>query len=251
MDEKMVYLRPPMWLPVLVALVAGGMYVAGKYVETRDQSIPTISVQGEGKVLANPDIALLTFGVQTGRTRTAQAAMETLAKQMNAIIDSVKAAGVESKDINTQYLSLNPSYDYREGTRVDQGFEANQNLQVKVRDLSKISDVLDAAVSKGANNVGGVSFTIDDPEELRGQAREQAIADAQQKAEKLAADLGHPLGKFLGFSENGGYPMPQYEMRMTMDSAMGVGGATPSFAPQIPAGEQEIIVTVFLTYQLR
>ncbi len=188
MEEKALYLKPPMWLPVIVALVAGGMYVAGKYVETRHMDQFTISVQGQGKVNAVPDIATLNFGVQTGRQKSADGAMKMLSTNMNKVFDAIKAAGVDEKDIKTQYLSLNPAYDWNEGKRIDRGFEANQSLMVKVRDLDNISHVLDAAVSNGANQAGSVSFTIDDPEELRAKAREEAISDAKVKAQKLASE---------------------------------------------------------------
>lgn len=251
MEEKALYLKPPVWLPIAVALVAGGLYVAGKYVETRHMDQFTISVQGQGTVNAVPDIATLNFGVQTGRQKTADGAMKMLTDNMTKVIEAVKAAGVEDKDIYTQYLSLNPAYDWNDGRRIDQGFEASQSLMVKVRDLSKISAVLDAAVRSGANQAGSVGFTIDDPEELKAKAREEAITDAQMKAQKLARDLGVSLGKMQGFWEEYGYNGSPVMMRseMAMDSG-GYGGGGP-IAPPVPAGEQEVSVSVNLTYRIR
>jgi len=250
MEEKALYLKPPVWLPIAVALVAGSLYVAGKYVETRHMDQFTISVSGEGKMNAVPDIASLNFGVQTGRQKTADGAMQILTDKMTKVIDALDALGIEKKDIRTQNLSLNPSYDWNEGTRIDGGFEANQSLVVKVRDLEKISSVLDAAIKAGANQAGSVGFTIDDPEILQEQAREEAIANAQAKAEKLAADLGVKLGKLQGFWENQGGDMPMYARTMSMDAAEGMGGGG-MVAPPLPAGEQEVIVTVNLTYKLK
>ncbi|MCA9370878.1 MAG: SIMPL domain-containing protein [Candidatus Peregrinibacteria bacterium] len=250
MEEKALYLKPPVWLPLLVALVAGSMYVVGKYVETRHMTQFTISVQGQGTVNAVPDIATLNFGVQTGRQKTADGAMKMLTDNMTSVIEAVKAAGVEEKDITTQYLSLNPAYDWNDGRRVDQGFEANQSLMVKVRDLEKISAVLDAAVRAGANQAGSVGFTIDDPEELKAQAREDAIADAKMKAEKLAGDLGVRLGRMQGFWEESGYVGSPMMMRAeAMDMAGGYGGGGP-IAPPVPAGEQEVSVSVNITYRI-
>lgn len=249
MEEKALYLKPPVWLPIAVALVAGSLYVAGKYVETRYMNQFTISVQGEGKINAVPDIATLNFGVQTGRQKTADGAMQILTDKMTKIIAALGAAGIEDKDVRTQNLSLNPSYDWNEGTRIDGGFEANQSLVVKVRDLEKISTVLDAAIKAGANQAGSVGFTIDDPEILQAQAREEAIADAKAKAEKLAADLGVKLGKLKGFWENQGGDTPMYA-RATMDMAEGMGGGG-MVAPPLPAGEQEVNVMVNLTYELK
>ena len=248
MEEKALYLKPPVWLPIAVALVAGSLYVAGKYVETRHMDQFSISVSGQGKVNAVPDIATLNFGVQTGRQQTADGAMQILTDKMTKVVDALAAIGIEEKDIRTQNLSLNPSYDWNEGVRIDEGFEANQSLMVKVRDLEKISDVLDAAIKAGANQAGSVGFTIDDPESLQEEAREEAIANAQEKAEKLAADLGVKLGKLQGFWENQGGDEPMYARTMSMDAeGMGGGGMV---APPLPAGEQEVNITVNLTYRL-
>ncbi len=250
MEEKAVYLKPPVWLPLAVALVAGALYVTGKYVETRHINQFTITVQGRGEIVAVPDVATLNFGVQTGRQTTADGAMQMLTEKMTKVIDALGAIGVQEKDISTQYLSLNPSYDWNEGRRIDEGFEANQSLVVKVRDL-EISEVLDAAVKAGANQAGSVNFTIDDPENLRAEAREKAIANAKEKAEQLAADLGVTLGRMQGFWEDQGYAEPQYARTMMMDSAEGGYGGGGPIAPPLPAGEQEVVITVNLTYQMR
>jgi len=239
------------FLPIIVALVLGGFFVAGKYVEVRGVDRPSISVDAEGKVMAQPDIAQLAFGVQTGRVQTAQGAMESLTTKMNKVVEAIKAAGVEEKDISTQALWLNPAYDYTDGKRVDRGFEAGQNLQVKVRDLEKIGSVLNVAVSDGANQVGSVSFTIDDPEELRAQAREMAITKAKAKAATLAAQLGKSLGKLRAFNEGYvGYPVNYDRVNMKLETS-GMGGGAEAPMPVLPAGEQEVSVTVTLTYDLK
>lgn len=248
MDDHNVFLKPPVWLPIVVAVLVGGCYIAGKNIESAPEPA-MITVSGEGKVEATPDIALLSFGVQTGRQSSAEIAMTKLAEDMNAIIAAVKAAGVEEKDIQTQYLNLNPAYDWLDGRQVERGFEASQSLQVKVRDLDKISDILDVAVSNGANQSGGVSFTIDEITELQAQAREEAINDAEAKAQKLADQLGVTLGAIRGFSDGymGGVPMPYYERAVSMDAGSAMNQAK---APEIPAGEQEINANVSITYEI-
>lgn len=247
MDEQTLHLRPPLWLPIAVALVAGGLYVVGKIVEVRGYQPVTIAVLGEGEVAAAPDVAVLSFGVQTGRQKTAKLAMDRLSRDMGAIMEAVKKSGVEEKDIRTESLWLNPAYDWEDGRQVDRGFEASQSLSVKVRDLGKISDVLAAATSVGANQVGGVTFTIDNPEKLRAQAREEAIAQAQEKAQTLASQLKKRLGELKGFSE-GGIATPVPYMARMMELGVGGGGME---APPLPGGEQEIRVQVTLTYELR
>lgn len=249
MDDHRVFVRPPVWLPVVVALVAGGLYVTGKYVETRHMDQFTITVSGTGKVSAVPDIATLNFGVQTGRQKTADGAMKILTKRMTAIVEAIEGAGVEEKDIHTQHLSLNPAYDWNDGKRVDRGFEARQSLMVKVRDLDEISNVLDKAVKAGANQAGSVGFTIDDPETLKEEARAKAIEDAEKKAWKLAGDLGVGLGALSGFwEETHGYGGPRVMMMEAKAMDGGFGGST---APPVPAGEQEVQVQVNLTYKVK
>jgi len=123
-------------------------------------------------------------------------------------------------------------------------------LRVKIRDLEKIGSVLSSATSAGANQAGGVSFTIDDTEELKAQARDEAIAEAEEKAKELAIQLGGKLGKLKGYNEGGG-GMPVYrvaKMEMAEDMAYGMGGGAPV---PVPEGEQEIKVTVSLTYELK
>ncbi len=233
---------------VLVTLLGGGMFVFGKYVERQDFSPVLISVEGRGEVTAVPDIAEVSFGVQTDRLGTAEKAMAQLSDKMNAVVAAVKAAGIEEKDITTQNLSLYPSYDWKEGVRIDQGFEANQSLQVKVRDLSNIGAILAAATSAGANQAGGVSFTIDDPEMLQAQAREKAITDAEAKAQVLARQLKKRIVKMKGYSEGGGGVPPIVFAEKAMLRADGVDAAMP--AP-VPAGEQEVVVTVSLMYEVK
>ncbi|MBU1123056.1 SIMPL domain-containing protein [Patescibacteria group bacterium] len=236
-------------IPLVVSLILGGAFIYGKKVETRSIDQFTISVNGEGKVNAIPDIAQMNFGVDTGRQKTAEAAMEMLGIKMTKVIDALKAQGIEEKDIATQYLNLNPAYDWKEGERIDRGFEASQNLRVKIRELDAISKVLSAAAAAGANQAGSVSFTIDDPEVLKAQARVKAIANAQEKAVKLANELGASLGKLKGFSEGGGYAPPMARMNMAvMEAGMGGGG---DMAPPVPAGEQEVMVNVVLMYELK
>jgi len=235
-------------VPVLVTLLAGSVYLTGKYMEQQDMSPAVISVQGEGKVMASPDIAELSFGITTQRQQTAEEAMRILTEDMQHVLDAVKAEGIEDKDITTQQLSLQPAYDWEDGKRTNQGFEARQNLSVRVRETSKIGNVLTAATTAGANQVGGVQFTIDDPEELRTQAREDAIAQAQEKADVLAKQLGKRVGDLRGYAEGGsGMPPVMYERAMMLDN----GDSQGAVPLPVPTGEQKVNVTVTLSYELR
>lgn len=248
-DNKTLILRPPVWALLLAVIVAGGFYLTGKIIEQKDFTPMTISVDADGKVSAPPDIAVVSFGVQTGRQSSAQQAIVLLAEKMQGIVESVKKQSIEEKDIATDSLSLQPAFDWKDGQQIPRGFEATQTLHVKVRNLDKIGDLLSAVTTVGANQVGGVDFTIDDPETLRALAREKAIAKAQAKAQKLASELGRKIVRLKGFSEGGGYapPMGYAKANVMME---GVGGANAPSIP-VPTGEQEINVSVTLTYELR
>ena len=159
-------------------------------------------------------------------------------------MEFLKSSGIEEKDVKTTNYSITPVYDYTEHKQTLRGYQVSQNLEVKIRDLTKSGDIIAGGAENGANLVGGLSFTIDDPEALKEQAREQAIKNAQEKAGKLASSLRVKIGKLIDYSE-GTTPIPVFYRGM----AEGIGGAAPS--PQIPTGQNEIIVDVSLTFEIR
>ncbi|MDD5041145.1 MAG: SIMPL domain-containing protein [Candidatus Peribacteraceae bacterium] len=249
MEDTNVAVRPPVWLAILLVLVAGGFYLTGKVIEQKDFAPMTISVESTGKASAVPDIAVVSFGVQTGRQSTAPQAMKILAQKMSDIVAAVKKQGIEDKDITTDTLSLQPEFDWKEGQQIPRGYQATESLHVKVRDLDKIGDLLAAVTGEGVNQVGGVDFTMDDPEALQAAAREKAIVKAEAKARLLATQLGRSISRLKGFSE-GGYaaPMDYRKANVMMDS---VGGGAPLPSVPVAAGEQEVNVSVSLIYELR
>jgi hypothetical protein len=229
-------------------LLAGLFFLAGKYVEAQPHPQPSVAAQGEMKVSILPDLALITLGVQTGRQNTAEGATTLLDATMKSVLEAVGALGVESKDVQTSNFTLYPAYDFVEGEQVPRGFEASQNVTIKVRQTEKSGDVIAAATKAGANNVSGVQFLVEDMEAVKDQARREAIAKAKQQAELLAEELGMRLGKLMSYGEDatpyvdtsygrGGYAMG------------GDGDSMNSIA--LPSGEQEITVRVYLSYQLR
>ncbi len=250
-DVHILKIRPPVWAILFVIVAGGFFYLGGKWIDAADHTPTTISVSGEGKVFGAPDIASLSLGMTTGRKATSTDAMASLSKTMNAVLAAVKAAGVEDKDISTEQLSLNPSYDYTNGQQVLKGYEATQSLTVKVHNLDKVSTVLGAATSAGANQAGNVDFQIDNMDKIRSQAREQAIAQARGKAQTLAQDLGMRLGSIKGFTEDNGVTPPMPYAAKAMDSAVGVGGGPVAVATPVPSGQQEVLSDVTITYDLK
>lgn len=239
--------RPATWALIVAVVIGGAFYLAGQHLATKTQNMATISVSADAHVSAVPDIATLSFGVTVDREPNAKAAIQNVTTNMTAIIDAVKKAGVQEKDITTQNFWMNPSYDYTDGKQVLRGYGAGESLSVKVRNLDNVGEVLSAATAAGANQAGDVVFSFDKPEELRAQARNMAINEAKQKAVVLAGDLGVSLGKLQNFNEGytGGVPAPMMmraEAGMTKDAMAAV---------PVPSGEQEVTVQVTLTYEVR
>ena len=215
----------------------------GKTLHDRD----TFTVNGEGKVSAKPDLVKVSLGVTTDAI-TVKEAQKTNTDHMNAIISALKSMDIAAKDIQTANYSVYPKIDWTNGKQRILGYTVSQNVEVKVRDLDKVGDVLGKAGELGANQVGGLDFTVDDPKVLQDQARDIAIDDAKKKANILASKLGLQVVKVVTFSENGGgqpYPRPmEYSAMMKADSA-------GSVAPQIEAGSLDVNANVSVTFEVR
>lgn len=203
----------------------------------------TISVSGEGKILAKPDIGRISIAV-TNEAKSVGEAQGQSTAAINKIVAFLAASKIDDKDIKTTNYSINPVYDYYKGKQTLRGYQVSQNLEIKIRDLAKAGDIIAGAAENGANMLGGLSFTIDDPEAIKEQARQKAVANAREKAKALASGLNVKLGKLINYSESGATPI--YYGR-----ALGMGGAVESAAPAIPAGENEIIIDVSLTYEIK
>ena len=227
----------------------------GKYIGQSVQNRDTISATGVGEVYSKPDLASMSFSV-ISEAKTVNEAAAGNTEKMNAVIAAVKGQGVEDKDVATVSYNVNPTYEYtdvyedeklyRGGKRVLSGYEVNQTLNVKIRDLAKVGTIIDAATTAGANESGDLQFTIEDKDALVAAARTQAIAKAKTKAGQLASELGVNLVKITGFSEsNNPYPIYSYEAKM-MDSEASSGGGAPS----IEAGQSKIQVSVNITYEI-
>lgn len=209
------------------------------------------SVTGSGTVYAKADIANITVGLRTDVKKTAAEATKDSTEKMNAIITSIKDLGIEEKDVKTTDYSLNQVYNWIDGKgQVLQGYQVSQNVSVKVRDLDKIGEVIAKTTEQGANQIGNVSFTIDDEYELKNEAREMAIDKAKEKAEMMAEQAGMKLGSVKSVYESAdvAYPVPMYanaKLEMAADQSTG------SIAPSIQTGQNEIRVEVTLVYEVK
>lgn len=173
-----------------------------------------ITVTGEATVQATPDMATISLGVTTNGD-TAAAAMAANSAALQAVIDRLKASGIEDRDLQTSNLSLNPNWvGYDSGsTPKIAGYTATNMLNVRVRAIDSLGAVLDACITDGANTLNGISFDLSTPRPAQDEARKAAVADAKARAELLVTAAGGKLGKIVSISENAGYgaPMPMFK----------------------------------------
>jgi hypothetical protein len=206
---------------------------------------PTMALSGHGEVKARPDMAIVTIGAMTSGT-TAREALDLNNKAMEAIMASLKSAGIEDRDIQTSGFSVAPRYNYNQSNEPPKvvGYDVMNNVTVMVRQLAGLGKILDTAVSQGSNTINGVSFTIADPEPLRDEARKLAFADARRKADIYAGAAKISLGDIVSLSEASGMqpPVPVYAKTMAAEASRDV---------PIAAGEQVISVDVNVVWALR
>lgn len=212
----------------------------------RTQPATTISVSGEGKEFIKPDIATINIGV-IKQNADLLVAQKEATDVMGRAIATLKGKGIEDKDLKTVSFNIYPQYDYVRGVQRFRAYEVRQTLEVKIRDLSKIGEILSNLAGVGANEIGSLNFTVDNPKATQEKARAAAIKEAKDKAVALARDLEVRLVKIANYSESGGSQPPIFYAKA--EYAMGMGGA-PS-APPIPTGENEVKINVVITYEIK
>jgi uncharacterized protein YggE len=166
------------------------------------QEAARMTVAGEAEVVATPDLATVSLGAE-GRGQTAIEAMNATSAALDGILSRLKALGIEEKDIQTSDLSVDAEtrWDRDTDTQVFVGYRAYNALNVRVRDMELLSDVLGNVLTEGANRLGGVRFTMQDAGPLRAKAREQAVKDAMAKAELFAEAAGVRVGRVISIDD--------------------------------------------------
>ena len=202
-----------------------------------------ISVTGEGKASGSPDVVVLTLGVSV-LAPTVREARDQAADAMNKVIDSLKGNGVQDEDIQTSQFMIQPEYDFREGEQSLRGYRLTNVVTAKLRDIDRTGEVLDEVAAAGGDltQVQGINFTLDDPDELRDEAREEAVGDAKAKAQRLADLSGVDLGDVISISESFSAPPIPFARDAFAETEQ---GATP-----IEAGELDVILTVEVVYAI-
>jgi uncharacterized protein YggE len=195
-------IRNVVWISALV-LAASALAGVGAPLliraDTSDAAPGTLSIVGTGVVTTKPDTATVSAGVTTQASKASEA-MSSNAAAMAKVIDALKAEGIDSKDLQTEFVSVQPRYDDR-GVEIV-GYTASTSVAAIVRDLAKVGGVIDAAVAAGANTVGGPSLARDDQDKLYRDALEDAVAKARLKATALARAAGVSLGAIRSVSES-------------------------------------------------
>jgi uncharacterized protein YggE len=210
-----------------------------------EKTIPSISLTGHGEVRLAPDMAVVTVGVLSS-ANTAREALDANTKSMDAIFASLKAAGIDARDLQTSNFMVNPRYDYSQGNGTPPkmvGYDVSNNVTVTVRKLENLGKVLDQAVSSGSNQINGVAFQVAKPDVATDAARKLAVANAIAKAKVYTEAAGVGLGPILNIAEGGSYqpPVPVFAKTMRADAA----GSVP-----IAEGEQVIGIDVNITWEL-
>jgi uncharacterized protein YggE len=227
------------------------------YVGRGNQPVNTITVSGTGEVLAVSDIASLYVNLNK-EGRTAKEAQDLLNEEITKVLNYLKDQKIADKDIKSEYGGLNPKYSYEKqpvcytypcpsSDPKIVGYTASQAITIKVRVVDSASEIRTGLAGVGVTDISGPTFSIDDEEGFKDQARSKAILDAREKAKVLAGELGVHLGHVASFNENnngGGYPM--YAKTMMADSAV---GSAP--APTLPKGENKITSNVTITYEIK
>ena len=202
---------------------------------------PAVSVTGEATVSVAPDQAQIEGGV-TSDARTAREASEANNAAMNKVMQALKGAGIEERDTQTSRLSLQPQYaPNRTGTSPITGYRASNRVTIRLRDVTKVANVIDVLAGAGANDIGGINFTVSQPSKHLDEAREKAVADARRKAEIYAKAAGVTLGESLSISEEGA-PAPLFRGKMAAPMAAG--------AP-VAQGEETLSVTVNVSWAIK
>ncbi len=230
-------------MPILRALLCACVLAAAALLPpaaSADTVDKLVTVTGEGTVAATPDAATIRIGVST-QGKSAREASDANAKEMTAVMAAIKDAGVAERDVQTASLSLQPRYDNKPGGARLIGFQASNQVSVKVHDIGQLPAVLDRAIAAGANEMSGIEFIVTEQSKLLDKARAAAIADARRKAELYAGAAGMKVGRVLAIAEEGASP----PSRLYPAMRAGVAASVP-----ISPGEQMLRAVVTVSFEL-
>ena len=245
------------WLVVIgLALLVGVLGLAGCGTDTSGTLTlqgnlsgqqEGIWVTGEGKVQADPDIAILSLGVQA-QALTAADAQAQVSQGMDGVMQVLKGQGIAEKDIQTQYYTITQLTRWNDSKQVPEvtGYQVTNSVSARIRDVSKTGPVIDAVVAAAGDliRINNVSFDINDATQFNDAARKLAIANAKAKAQQIASESGVKLGKITYITESISYPGPIYRTFAAADSA------APMPVTSINPGQLDITSNVQIVYSI-
>jgi len=203
-----------------------------------------LTVTAEAEARQPPDIARLSTGVLT-QAGDANTALRNNAREMDKVMAALKSAGIAGRDIQTSGISLYPQYRHpRNEAPSITGYQAANTVSIKVREIARLGDVLDALVASGANQVNGPSFAIDEPGPVYDRARLAALDQARQRAELYAGALGLKVGRIISINE-GSSPAQSVGLRM-----MAAAQAMDEAATPVSPGESTLRARVTVVFEL-
>jgi uncharacterized protein YggE len=204
---------------------------------------PMITVSGEATVSVAPDQAQIEAGVASD-AKSAREASEANNAAMSKVLLALKGAGIAEKDYQTSRLSLQPQYaPNRSGPSPIVGYRASNRVTVRIREVGKLASVIDVLVGAGANDIGGINFTVSNASKLLDEARERAVADARRKAEIYAKAAGVALGAPLSISEEGAPGPVLYRAK--------VASAGMAISAPVAQGEETLQVNVSVSWAIK
>lgn len=242
-----------MLLTLVCILLAYGIVLIGALIKNNlkkfdfigraDRIERTIVVNGYGKVSGNNDIAVTTIGF-SNTDKDVATAQANNKKVMDQISAELKKLGVADKDLQSNY-TIYPDYNYTQQKGQELiGYKVSNQLAIKIRDLSKIPQILGLAGQYGATDVSGLNFTIDDPENLKMDARVKALSDARTKAQYLSTKLGVDLGSVVSYNEYESGNNDIYSLKAAMPLGARGGPETVS------SGSNDVVMNVSVTYEI-
>lgn len=218
----------------------------------------TITVTGEGEVTAIPDIAVIDISISKEASTSADAT-DALNESINNVLSYLTEKQIAESDVKSEYGGIHPKYERERVYCVTYpcptpktkivAYTATQNINIKIRVADDANEIRSNLADMGIENISGPTFSIDDTDLLKEEARTMAINDAKEKARKLSKDLGVRLGRVVGFSEEGdGFYPRMFSESAAMSMDMQIAGNS---APELPKGENKISSQVSVTYRIK
>lgn len=242
-------MRKRSWILLTVVLLLTAIFVPNTYAEgttpaaAASQTVKTLEITGVGRISYAYDTAEITLGVSE-IADSPTAAFKAMSAKINSVVSTAQTKGINQAALKTGNLSLYQEYDWKDGVQTVRGYRATNTVTIKVKDLSRVPELMEAAVNAGANMVEGVRFSLSDPGALEGQALDAAIDNAKAQAERVAKRLGtsvRGVQKVQVLGNSG--PVVTYNLTARAESA--------AMAPSVYGGQGDYSVSVSIVFELQ